>query len=182
MYARETNVASNSNRSDLSSAIQIMDRGQKRKLSTPPAGLLPSPYQPSAEKQRKFSNPFPQSDNSTWPMTGSLGGGPREYTFAGQEAERLYPDSKTTLNNALQQQLRQAEMKINYDVSRVYVAEAKRQVCRCSLHIPISEPFTVIGEGDSKKDAERRAGAAACVKLCVRTVYCTHSQTQSCTN
>ena len=38
---------------------------------------------------------------------------------------------------------------------------------RASVEIPYPEPFTAKGEGVNKKDAEKRASAAACKKLYV---------------
>jgi len=33
--------------------------------------------------------------------------------------------------------------------------------------VPYPEPFTAVGEGFTKKEAERRGGSAACLKLFV---------------
>ncbi len=164
-FVRPSTTPSYPSSRQLASVTAPVGRGQKRKLSAPLNQHSASPYYPPVEKQRKFSTPSPLANSSTWAKPG---GGIGRYTFAGQEAEKSYPDSKTVLNNSLQQQLRQAEMKLNYDVTKLYLPEVKRQIFRCALDIPVPEPFTAIGEGDSRKDAEKRASAAACVKLYVR--------------
>ena len=38
---------------------------------------------------------------------------------------------------------------------------------RCSLELPYPETVTVIGEGASKRDSEKRCAAASCLKLMV---------------
>ena len=76
---------------------------------------------------------------------------------------------KTTLNNALQIDLRRLNTRLNYEVERIHAPYASRSdLWRCRLELPYPQQVMVCGEGSNKKDAEKRCSAAACLKLLVR--------------
>ena len=73
--------------------------GGGTRYSGPPRNLEP----PS--KQPKLDTPGSGS---------SSGQGPGVYVFAGSDAEKLFPEAKTTLNNALQVHLNRLSAKLEY--------------------------------------------------------------------
>ena len=91
--------------------------------------------------------------------------------YAGQGAEREFPDSKTILHNALQMHLRRMDARLEYKTSPVYAHHLSSRIFRSYIEVPYPELFTVYGEGTNKKDAEKRASAAACLKLLVSACY-----------
>ena len=76
--------------------------------------------------------------------------------------------AKTTLNNALMIDLRRLNTKLDYSIKQIPTPYGTQtNLYRCTLILPYPEEVTVIGEGASKKDAERRCAAASCLKLMV---------------
>ena len=65
--------------------------------------------------------------------------------------------------------LRRLNTKLEYNVEFVAMAyDTQTNLFRCSVTLPYPEQVTVLGEGSTKKDAERRCAAASCLKLMVR--------------
>ena len=85
---------------------------------------------------------------------------------------RISFQGKTTLNNALQIDLRRLNTRLDYEVERVPTPYGSRtDLWRCKLELPYPEKVSVYGEGINKKDAEKRCSAAACLKLLVSVTY-----------
>ena len=79
----------------------------------------------------------------------------------------LHTQGKTTLNNALQTYLRQLNKSLEYEIICTTHPVTRQSIFRCFVEVPYPEPFTAVGEGFTKKEAERRGGSAACLKLFV---------------
>ena len=75
---------------------------------------------------------------------------------------------KTTLNNALQIDLKRLNTRLSYDVDHVMMPGTWSDMWRCRLELPYPQQVTVYGEGINKKEAEKRCSAVACLKLLVR--------------
>ena len=78
-----------------------------------------------------------------------------------------HTQGKTTLNNALQLHLRRINKTLEYDIIRTTHPVTRQPIFRCLVDVPYPEPFTAVGEGLTKKEAEKRGGSAACLKLLV---------------
>ena len=78
-----------------------------------------------------------------------------------------HTQGKTTLNNALQLHLRRLNKTLEYDIIRTTHPVTRQPIFRCLVDVPYPEPFTAVGEGLTKKEAEKRGGSAACLKLLV---------------
>ena len=65
--------------------------------------------------------------------------------------------------------LRRLNTRLDYRVEPAPVPHGGglKALFRCSLELPYPERVTVVGEGATKKDAERRCAAASCLKLMV---------------
>ena len=64
--------------------------------------------------------------------------------------------------------LRRINAKLDYNTVPVPVPYGMQtRLFRCTLEVPYPERVTVVGEGTSKKDAEKRCAAACCLKLMV---------------
>lgn len=122
---------------------------------------------PNQRKRGRDANFPPQSQPPEKQQKLETSGGRGAYEFAGAEAENLFPDPKTVLHNALQVHLKRMNKKLEFSVNRAYVPSLRRDVIRTFVKVPYPEAFTAHGEGNSKKEAERRCCAAACMKLLV---------------